>query len=421
MPESSAPSSAFPAISSGGPREIRKAAQRRSASRPQVALLIETSNAYARGLLEGVAAYLREHQAWSIYLSEHGRGAAAPQWLAGWTGDGIIARVENPEIARAVGRRGLPTVDLSAARLLKNVPCVETDNRAIAELAAQHLLDRGFKHLGFCGLEDYQWSLARLEHFRKAAADAGLQCHAHMVSQQGERAAAWATDHAELAAWAMGLPKPIGILACFDIRGRQLLDACRTAGIRVPDDVAVVGVDNDALLCELADPPLSSVAPDTHRTGYIAAELLEKMMRARRVEPIVRLIRPLGLIARKSSDSLAIDDPDVSAALRLIREHFHERLDVIQLLKQVPMSRRVLEARFKKLLGRSPHQEILRCRIARIKQLLADTDLPLKTIAQRSGVPHPEYLSVTFKRLTGRTPSEYRRAMRDLSMNAGDS
>ncbi len=382
--------------------------------RPQVALLIETSNAYARGLLEGVAAYLREHQPWSIYLSEQGRGDSIPAWLHGWKGDGILARVENADIAAAVTGRGLPTVDLSAARLLRDVPCVETDNQAISRLAAGHLLDRGFRHLGYCGLKEYVWSLSRLDHFRKAAQDAGLDCHVHMADKRADRAADWSTDQQNLARWVMGLPKPVGIMACFDIRGRQLLDACRSAGIRVPDDVAVVGVDDDALLCELADPPLTSIAPDTHRTGYLAAELLDRMMAGRPAPPTVHLIPPLGVVTRKSSDALAIDDADVSSALRYIREHACDGISVEDVLRVLPISRRVLEAKFKTLLGRSPHQEILRCRLERVKRLLADTDLPLKTIAQKSGIPHTEYLSVTFKRETGKTPSEYRRATRNL-------
>jgi len=388
---------------------------RRSKSRPQVALLIETSNAYARGLLEGVAAYLREHRSWSIYLSEHGRGESVPAWLRGWKGDGIIARVENADIADAVAGRGLPTVDLSAARLLPRAPCVETDNAAIAKLAAGHLLDRGFRHLGFCGLKDYQWSLARLEHFQQAARDANRDCHVHMVGKRADRAADWMADQQSLARWVRGVPKPVGIMACFDPRGRQLLDVCRSVGIRVPDDVAVVGVDDDALLCELADPPLTSIAPDTHRTGYLAADLLDQMMQGKRTPSDVHLIPPLGIVTRRSSDALAIDDPEVSSALRHIREHACEGVRISDLLRRAPISRRVLEARFKQLLGRSPHKEILRCKIERVKELLRDTELPLKVIARKSGIAHTEYLSVTFKRMTGKTPSEFRRLARDLS------
>ena len=376
---------------------------------PQVALLIETSNAYARGLLEGVTSYLREHRSWSIYLSEHGRGDSVPAWLRGWKGDGIIARVENRRIAGAVEDCGLPTVDLSAARLLPNVPWVETDNEAIARLALDHLRERGFRNVGFCGLRDYNWSIWRCEHFERLAKQANLHCEVHMVRARGDRAADWSTEQSELARWVSTLPKPAGVMACFDIRGRQLLEACRAAGVRVPDDVAVVGVDNDPVLCELSNPPLSSVIPDTHRTGYAAAELLGRMMAGKRVPARPHLLRPLGIAARRSSDALAIGDADISAAVRFIREHACEGIGVERVLQVVPLSRRVLETRFRKHVGRTPHQEIVRVQVDRAKELLTNTDLPLKSIAERIGVRHAEYLSVLFKRAVGVPPGAYRR------------
>jgi LacI family transcriptional regulator len=185
--------------------------------------------------------------------------------------------------------------------------------------------------------------------------------------------------------------------------------------VRVPDDVAVLGVDNDTVLCELSDPALSSIAPDTLRTGYLAAQLLDQMMAKKHVDPIPYLIKPVGIVARRSTDALAIADEEVSKAVRFIRENACEGITVEHVLQAVPLSRRVLESRFRRLLGRTPHREILRCRIERAKELLRGTDLPLKTIAARVGIPHLEYLSVTFKRTTGQTPGEYRRQYRQHS------
>lgn len=378
----------------------------------RVALLIETSNAYARGLLEGVTVYLREHRPWSIYISEHGRGDSVPHWLQGWKGDGILARIENRRIARAVAERKLPTVDLSAARLLHDVPWVETDDAAIARLAFEHLSDRGFRHLGFCGLRDYKWSAWRCDHFRKLAAAAGCDCSIHIGRAALRRAADESADQVDLSKWLGGLPKPVGVFACFDIRGRQVLDACRTAGLRVPDEVAVVGVDNDTVLCELSDPPLSSVAPDTSRTGYVAAGLLDRMMDGQRVASEAHLIPPTRVVARRSTDALAIDDTDVSNAIRFIREHACDGINVAQVLNAVPLSRRALETRFRRLLGRTPHDEIVRVQIERARQLLAGTDLPLKAIATRLGIRHAEYLNVLFRRMTGQAPGAYRREHR---------
>jgi LacI family transcriptional regulator len=381
--------------------------------RRQVALLIETSNAYARGLLGGIAAYMREHAAWSIFLPESGRGNAELAHLSAWKGDGIIARIENRRIARAVANAKAPVVDLSAAQLFKGAAWVETDDRAIASLAFSHLRERGFRQLAFCGLNQYNWSIRRRDHFVSLAAEAGIRCPAYMAAGSLDDAADWAADQRDLMRWVRKLPKPVGIMACFDLRGRQLLDACRTADLRVPDDVAVIGVDNDPILCELADPPLSSVEPDSHRTGYIAATLLARMMDGRKVKGGEYPVAPLGVTARRSTDALAIDDPEVAAAVRFIRQHACEGIGVKQLLHDVPISRRNLERRFRSFLGRSPHEEIVRCRIERVRELLQTTDLPLKTIAQRIGVAHAEHVNVMFRNLTGQPPGAYRRQFRE--------
>ena len=380
--------------------------------RKTVALLVETSNDYARGLLHGVVSYVREHRPWSTYLAEHGRGDAPPTWLSAWKGDGIIARVENTRIARAVMASGLPLVDLSAANLLPGVPWVETDDKLIAAAAFEHLRERGFRHFAFCGDDQYNWSRWRGEAFGALVRQHGASPHIlNRIAAKRSREG-WSDEMTRLARWVARLPKPIGIMACFDLVGRQILEACRVANVEIPDDVAVVGVDDDELLCELADPPLTSVAPDTERTGYLAAELLDRLMSGRKVRNGGHFVEPLGVVVRASSDVLAIEDPDVSAAVRFIRERACSGINVSDLLTQVPLSRRVLETRFKKALGRSPHEEIDRVRLDRVKELLRETDQPLAEIARRAGYDHVEYLSVVFKKKVGRPPSEYRRTHR---------
>ena len=241
----------------------------------RVALLVETSNSYARGILRGVVDYAREHGRWSVYLGEHRRGDQPPPWLERWDGDGVIARIENGRIARAVARCGRPAVDVSAARLLPELPWVETDDRAIAAMAADHLLGCGLRQFGYCGDGQFNWSNWRRDHFRACLRRKGYDCAVYQAPPGGND---WEREEDDLAGWLRALPKPAGVMACYDIRGRQVLDACRRGGIRVPDEVAVIGVDNDELLCELSDPPLSSVRPDTRRTGYRAAQLLNRLM-----------------------------------------------------------------------------------------------------------------------------------------------
>ena len=382
---------------------------------PKVALLIETSNAYARELLHGVREWLRHHGPWTIFLSEAGRGAEPPPWLKGWKGDGIIARIETPAIAKAVAAARLPAVDVSAARLLPELPWLETDDRAIAQTAAEHLRERGFREFAYVGDDRFNWSRWRRDAFAAHLTQHGLRCWDFAnVSRpdSADREANWETQLADLMRWLKSLPKPLGVFAGYDIRGMQILEACRRLEFAVPDQVAVLGVDNDELLCDLADPPLSSVIPDVRRTGYEAASLLDRMMRGEKVRGEGRLFVPLGVATRQSTDVVAVADRHISTAVRFIREHACNGITVADIVKQVPLSRRVLETRFQKLLGRSPHEQIMAVKLDRVKRLLSETDLSLAVIADRTGFKHVEYLSVAFKRQVGVTASEYRAGKR---------
>ncbi len=377
-------------------------------NRPAVALLIETSNAYARGVLQGVMAYVEEHDPWSIHLPEQERGAAPPGWFARWRGDGIIARIETQKIAEAVTKTALPVIDVSAARYVPSIPWVETDDEAIAELAARHLMDRGFRHFGFCGEPRFNWSKWRLEHFVRIIHQSGCDCNVYETPESTGRRTSRVREDRRLIAWVRKLPKPIGVMACYDIKAQQLLDACREIDVAVPEEIAVVEVDNDELFCKLSTPPLSSVIPDTRRTGYEAAALLDRIMAGEQIGPEAHRIEPLGIATRQSTDTLAIDDPEIAAAVRFIREHACDGINVDDVLKAVPLTRRTLESRFRKILDRTPHEEIIRVKMERVKQLLIETDLKLPTIADRAGFLHVEYMSAAFKKHTGQPPREFR-------------
>jgi LacI family transcriptional regulator len=197
-------------------------------------------------------------------------------------------------------------------------------------------------------------------------------------------------------------------MACNDMRGQHVLDSCQRAGVAVPEEVAVVGVDDDDLLCDLCSPPLSSVAPNPELIGYEAAALLEALMAGHPADPLERTVPPVGVTARQSTDVLAIGDPSVAVAVRLIRERACHGLTVADVLREVPVSRSVLERLFRRHLGRSPQAEIRAVRLKRVKQLLVETSLPLDQVAELSGFAHPEYLSVAFRRATGQTPGRYR-------------
>jgi LacI family transcriptional regulator, galactose operon repressor len=386
----------------------------KSTNRPRVALLIESSRAYGRGTLLGIAKYIREHGQWSVFLQERSLDDVAPLWLKDWEGDGILARVENQTMARAIHRLKVPAVDLRYLLPDLDMPSVRIDDDAATRLAYEHLRGRGFQHFAFCGFNGADYSDIRRDSFAQRVADAGLRCHIYVDPHPPQKTTTLKyeeqglTDGERVARWLKELPKPIGLMACNDIRGQQVLNACRSVRIAVPDEVAVIGVDNDEVLCDLSDPPLSSVIPNSERIGYEAAALLDQMMAGKKAPTAPLVIEPAGILTRRSTDVLAIEDRHIAAAVRFIREHACEGIDVGNLLKAVPLSRSTLERRFAKVLGRSPKEEILRVRLNRAKQLLAETDFPLALVAEKVGLEHTEYLSVIFKKKTGMTPAHFR-------------
>jgi LacI family transcriptional regulator len=376
----------------------------------RVAVVIEASNAYARGLLAGILRHVREHEPWTVFLPEHGRGTPPLEALAKWAGDGVIARIETESTAKAIARLrrqfGIPVIDVSAARLVADLPYVETDDVAIAAVAADHFFERDFRHFAFLGDDRFQWSDNRCRAFVEAVAARG---HDVAVFSARGRTTPPADDDEAVEAWLAGLPKPVALLACYDSRGRQAIDACQRAGIAVPDEVAVLGVDDDAVLCGLTSPPMSSVMPDAIGAGRRAAELLEQLMRGEPLERSEWLMPPLGIAVRQSTDVLAIDDPLVVAAVRQIRDHACDGIKVADVARTLKTSRRVLEHRFTKRVGHTPHEEIARVQFRRVEQLLRETTLPLATIASRAGFRHTEYMTVAFTKRHGMPPSRWRR------------
>ncbi|MEI8210842.1 MAG: DNA-binding transcriptional regulator [Planctomycetota bacterium] len=382
--------------------------------RKAVALLIETSNAYARGLLEGIVKWQREHDRWSIHLPEQERGAAPPKWIRQLPLDGVIARIETAAIARAVSDLHVPVVDVSSARRVAQVPWIETDDAEIAKLAFDHLFERGFRSFAFCGPQGLNWSRWRREHFVHRCAQAGAKCHVMQTPSPYRRVLSEGPS-LELARWLAGLPKPIGMFCAYDIQAQVVLDRCRNLEIAVPEQIAVIGVDNDPLLCDLARPSLTSIAPDARGAGYFAAEWLDVAMNERRrtkshpIDAPTRLMPPLGIVPRQSTDILAVEDSTVAKAIQFIRDHACDGIQVADVLRHVAMSRRMLEARFRSATGKTPHEMISTTRLMRVKELLYQTDLSTEAIATRSGFEHVEYMSVAFRKAFGLPPGRFRK------------
>ena len=383
---------------------------------PHVALIIETSTSFGRSLIRGVAQYARENGPWSVYLEQRSIYDPAPPWLATWKGDGIISKAAYPELAKIVVNTGIATVDLNEQVLGLGLPTIYNDNEAIGRLAAEHLVERSFEKFGFLGHPGIYWSDHRRKGFESTINAFGFECDVYSSKQRQLRRyrhKSWENEMVNMTRWVKSLPKPVGVMAANDFCAVQILDACRRGSVPVPEHVAVIGVDNESVAGELANPPLSSVVPNAKQMGYEAAALLDRMMQGKAIDQDSTFIPPVGVVTRKSTDIMAITDKDVAMAACFIRRHACDGINSYDVVRESAMSRSVLQRRFRTVLGRSIHDMIVATRMDRAKQLLRHTDLSLQDIADRVGIPHVEYLSTVFKKQTNQTVTEYRKTHRN--------
>ena len=293
------------------------------------------------------------------------------------------------------------------------IPYFATDNAATGRLAAEHFIEQGFARLAYYGIAASRvnsWSPQRAKAFQQRARQSGIPCSIYAGRYGAARK--WTQLQGELRDWLESLEKPVGVMAANDARARHVLEACRTAGLRVPEDVAVLGVDNDEILCELTVPPLSSIELGARSLGYRAAALLDRLMGGRPVRRLRRLVEPKGVVVRRSTSILAIADPDVATAVAHIRSHACDPILVGDVLEAVGVARSTLEPRFKTIMGRTIHGEIQRVQIEQVRRLIATTDLPLKQVATMAGFAHVHYMTTMFREHTGWTPAEYRKHAR---------
>jgi LacI family transcriptional regulator len=373
----------------------------------RVLLVVETSKVYGRGLLDGIGRYAMTHGQWSLYVEERGITDEHPRWLRSWKGDGIIFRSTTRRMVEAVRRTGAAAVDTHSAIRDHGFPLVYADEDRVTEMAINHFLERNFRHFAFCTIEEETWVQWRRQAYLRHLARLGFRAHTISIPKVG-RGPHWDRQRRRLAAWVTALPKPIGVLAANDVCGVRLIDACRMAEVRVPEQVAVLGVDNDEVLCRLSCPPLSSIDLDCSTIGYQAAALLDDLMSGRRAPIEPRWIPARQVVARQSTQAMAIDDEDLAQALSFIRQHACHGIGVDDVLRNTHISRATLERKCARWLGRTPGSEITRIRLDRIKQLLAETDYSLARIAELTGFKNPAHLSVVFKRQTKQTPGQYR-------------
>lgn len=377
----------------------------------KIVLMVNPSRAHTRGLLTGIAKYARIEGHWAFYRPlEYREPKAARKLLsvlATIKPDGILMR-EPPEIEEII-KTGIPTVCFPYTReRFAGVANVITNHILVGEMAAKHLLDRGLKRYAYCGFDDWWWSRLRGEGFRRTVSKAGLETLFYKLPRVKSKRS-WDKELPIIADWLRKLPKPIGLMTCNDDRGELVIEACKIGAVQVPDEVVIVGVDNDQLICDLSSPPLSSVVLGVEKAGYEAAALLDKIMGGESPIDQEIYIQPVRVVTRQSTDVLCIDDADVVKAVRFIRQHAKMPIHVDSVADNVFLSRRVLEKRFRTALGHSIHEEIRRARIEQIIRMLTETQMSISEIARSLGFPDVAHISRYFRKEKGMSPLKYRK------------
>jgi len=377
----------------------------------KVILLITPSREYTRGLLRGIAKYSHIQGLWVFYRPLDYREPKGKERLLplikAWNPDGILMR--EPHKMEEIIAMGVPTISCPYTRdRIPGIGNIMTDHVSVGKMAAEHLLERGFQRFAYCGFDDWWWSRKRGESFGKTAAEAGYSTYFY-PQPRAKAKRTWDKELPVIANWLLTLPKPIGLMACNDDRGEWVIEACKIAGLNVPDEVAIVGVDNDQLICDLCNPPLSSIVLNVEKAGYEAAARLDKMMAGEKVTDYEIHVQPTHVAVRQSTNVLAIDDASVAAAIRFIRRRSETVIQVDDVVSAVGLSRRVLEKRFRSILGHSIHDEIRRARVEQIIQMLAETEMSISDIAQVLGFPDVAHISRYFNSEKGISPLAYRK------------
>lgn len=375
----------------------------------KIAVILNLNKQYDRCLVAGIARYVREQDDWSLYLEDELR-LRVPDFKT-WQGHGVIADLDDEKLYKELVDLNIPVVGLGGGYGLYTdngqIPYIYTDNKGIAELGAEHLYECGFRKFAFCNIAPSAingWAAEREGFFRSYVESRGCKC---AVFAEEEKERDWEKMLQNLMNWLQSLPKPLGLMAANDAKARHVLEACRRLGLKVPDDIAVVGVDDDPMMCELATPSLTSVIQGTDKLGYEAARLLDKMMNGEKdIKGIT--VEPLGISIRQSSDIIAIEDKLIARAILFIRENACNCIQVEDVAMFCDVSRSTLEKRFKAVLARSVHSEIAIEQLKHSVKLLTETSLPLKTVSEKAGFSTVQYMSMKVKEHTGKTPKNLR-------------
>lgn len=381
-----------------------------------VALAYPVAIPWVAMFVRGVTDYAERHGGWTFTSSPPALSFAAEESLTlrslkGWPGDGVIAAVASAADARAARRLGKPIVNIAAGMQDVGLPRVMPDHQGMGRLAAEHLLERGLRRLAFVGTEGLWYSQLRRLGFEAAARKAGVECDVLELPRSSPDRWTWQQRLAPLTRWLESLKPPVGLLAVQDYRARRVVDECQRLGLAVPHDVAVMGMDDDPIVCEFCRPTLTSVSRSPWRCGYETAALLDRLMDGKAALRQDTVIPSEGVSARQSTDTVAVDDAHVAAAVHYIHDHLSEPFGVDRVVRATAISRRQLEQRFRRVLGSTLYTYISRQRCERAKKLLAaGTRVKFRAIASECGFATIERMRLAFKRALGVTPQECRLA-----------
>ena len=381
----------------------------------RIMIIIDTSRASGRKFLSGAEKYISTMPNWEVYIQP-------PDYLKESHDLNLAFSIEKFDgllVRDAVNTTKIMNVNIpkvindTRRELIADTSTIVTDSEKIGQVAAEYFLGLGFKHFAYCGYQNFAWSQKRQNAFWDTLKKHDIETTSNLENEL-PRERQTIINRWKIAEWIKQLPRPACVFACNDDRAISVLEACKIAGINVPEEIAVLGVDNDELMCNLSSPPLSSIELDFEAVGFSAAKHLNELMQKQTDNKVIH-VSPVEIIERRSTDVLAVDDPDVVSALIFIRNNFHKPIQVIDVVNATYRSKRELEKRFKKILKRTIKSEIERLRMDLIKKKLLNSNQPVYQIANDLEFTDAEHFSRNFKKATGLSPSEFR-----MNINRGD-
>lgn len=410
-----------------GPRKVAKYAAKRESDRTKkIAIIVGMTNTYGRDVLHGIGRYAKIYGPWNLHLDYEFSRWELPPWLTKWRGDGIISRIACEAIRDFAQKTGIPVVDLNERTTELELPYVFIHQAAVGLLAAEHLLERGFRHFAYIDQRGLLWSDGRCESFRRTVLELGHSFSEFAGSPFKDfqrdtdfvyRNSAWESETEKIVRWLQDLPKPVGIMACNSFRGLQLLEICRRAGIAVPEEAAVVAGDNEETVCEIASPTMTAIQLDGEAVGFQASKLLDRAMQGEVIDEESLLIPPKGIIVRNSTMITAINDGTLGKALEYIRENARFNISPEDVAEKVGVSLRKLQLTFKRSLNSTLHERVVSFKLETVAMLLRESDLSLEEVAYRSGYNYIQQMSDAFLERFGVRPGTYRKTHQPSSEN----